>query len=767
MSATDDPPADTAPEHGTAADRGTDAPQADSGPADSTATGDARPDDADAAPRETTGGVAHDDDPSPRDAPHTADPRATAPGGPRAATPSRPGQRDTGQTDQAEALEGLEAFNSALAFTGNAYTLNVGTSPPAEFQRIPVDTAETSRAHRLHQEVADQEAMATCLAEHHLVVLYGPNGSGREHTALFLLAGRCGSAGLSVLHGDEARLTQALIEQNGRRLRAGQGIRVDVGTHLPAPATLDALRRRARERGSYVVLMVEDARSEPGDLGPHGFHHRRPEPRPVLAAHLGAALEEHRTRCTPEQDDCTHQHRREFKDRILQDPRTQAALATAASVDWVTRFARDLAACLHEPAETLDTLLDTPHGDLRSVARRYLKPPQPQTSAPVIDPHQQALRIVYVLGHDLPLSDVIRMGAVLSTEVLRAENRDTVPARQVFEADLDRLVPPGTGIAAAPGTGLSDNPRRARIADPELMPAVAEVIWHDLPWLREPMVECLKKLARDDLERVRTRAAVIAGHLLRHDFDSVYRDLVKLWAVSKWMTDRRCAALAMAVARAADRPWLTERIEKQVADWARSPRTEFQDSAARAYGTPVGTGEVPGTLPALEALAGRPELVLYASVAYSTAALFFAPGGAEPVAEALGRWVRSRNANLPRHAARALLVIGPFAVGPELPSRPRLAQQAMADAEREETLLLLWRRALIEPAHSGRAWQLLRQWLLAADEDEELARFLEKFVPRVCLPRLGNRAAFHLRRWARLQPDARCVAQLLLTLSRL
>ncbi|MEV2217178.1 hypothetical protein AB0H86_38140 [Streptomyces sp. NPDC050997] len=752
MSTTDELPTDSTPEPGTAPD----------------------PDGETAAtpPDGTPGGEPEDRAEEPRaEDRETQDPQDTrgaqgdtsTPASSRESSPAaRPERRD--------AFETLEAFHSSVAQQGNAYTLNVGTSQPVEYQQMSLDAAETSRLHRLYQPAPHTTRMADTLAEHHLLVLVGLRGSGRETTGRVLLADQCGGDRVGVLHGEEsARLTQALMEKGGRRLERGHGVRVNLGTHSPGQNTLDVLRLRARERGAYVVLIVEDTRTDPGDLGPYAVHHRRPEdPAKVLAAHLGSALAEHRTHCA-DPGGCKRVAAQKFMDRVLADVRLTGTLAAAPSVHWIVRLAKDLVPHLHGPEDALDPLLDTPHGDLRSQARRFLRlsesgaePAAPPSAA--TDPYHRALRITYVLGHDLPLSDVIRTGTLLGTEVLRAENRDTAPARPVFEADLDQLVPPGKGIAAEPGAGVTDNPRRARLADPEVMPAVVEVIWHDLPWLREPLVQWLRKLASDRLERVRARSAVIAGHLLRHDFDSVYRHLVKFWALGNSVADRRCAALAMAVAVAADDPWLTERVAKQLTDWAGSPNPQFQDSAARTYGTPVGTRDVPGTLHALQALGGRPALAPYASVAYSTAALFLTTGGAGPVAEALGRWIRSDNDNLPRHAVRSLLVLGPFAVGPELPSRPTLAQQAIADPGREETLLMLWQRALIDPAHSGQAWQLLRQWLLAADEDDELAEFLEKFVPRVFGPRLRTRAGFHLRRWARQHPEARTLHRLLRTL---
>lgn len=661
-----------------------------------------------------------------------------------------------------------EAYNNALAFGGNAYTLNVGTAKAAELHRIRLDATETARLHQLHQPVPHQEQMAETLREHHLVTLVGRSGSGREDTGTFLLADRCGSDRVSVLHSADADLLQALVAQARRCLKRGEGVLVGLGGRRPGRSTLQALSLLARAHGTYVVLVVEDTRTDDDLPAPYAVRHLRPEPRPVLDAHLKSVLEAHRARCT-DRDRCDRARLRRFADGVLDDPRVGDKLDAARSIDWITSFARNIAACLHGTEDALDVLLDTPHEDLRSLARRFLKLSETQNadgepSASEAETHHQAVRISYVLGHDLPLSDVLRMGTRLSAEMLRAEYRESAPARPVFELDLDRLVAPGMGIAAEAGAHLSDNPRRARLTDPDLMPAVIEVIWHGFGWLRDPLVAWLRALADDRLERVGARAAVIVGHLLRHDFDSVYRDVVKDWARSPSVRDRRYAAMALSVAMAADDPRITAQVARQVRDWSGSPSPQLQDSAARTYGTQVGTQDVPGTLRALQGLGGRPALDPYASVAYSTAALFLAEGGAAPVAEALGRWIRAGDGHLPRHAVRTLLVLGPLAAGPELPSRPTLAHQAMEDPGGEETLLLLWQRALIDPAHSGQAWRLLCDWLVAADEDEELTLFLEKFALRMWPPK-DRRALFNLRRWARQLPDARLIARLLRGLS--
>lgn len=776
MSTTDDAPTSGTPGPETRADttppvhEEPPAPDA-TAPADSGGPAGTGPDDARQGPH---GDDRHDDGPD-GDGPDDDDRSAEEPGEQGESPPdddarsrkSGPQARDAEdryRTETVSAAAFNEAFNNAMSFGGNAYTLNVGTAKAAELQRIRLDATETARQHQLHRPVQQQERMAETLRDHHLVTLVGPAGSGREGTGTFLLADRCGSDRVAVLHSADADLLQALIAQARRCLKRGEGVLVGLGSRRPAQSTLRALSLLAHEYGAYVVLIVDSTGIDDDLPAPYAFRHRRPEPRQVLDAHLRSALEEHRARCT-DRDRCDRARTRRYADGVLDDARMGGKLDAARTIDWITAFARNIVGCLHGPEDALDVLLDTPHEDLRSLARRFLKLSEPQDaegepSASEAETHHQAVRISYVLGHDLPLSDVLRMGTRLSAEMLRAEYRESAPARPVFELDLDRLVAPGMGIAAEPGSHPADNPRRARLTDPELMPAVIEVIWHGFGWLRDPLVAWLRALADDRLERVGARAAVIVGQLLRHDFDGVYRDVVKDWARSPSVRDRRYAAMALSVAMADDDPRLTAQVARQVRDWSGSPRPQLQDSAARAYGTQVGTQDVPGTLRALQDLGGRPALDPYASVAYSTAALYLAEGGAAPVGEALGRWIRADDGHLPRHAVRTLLVLGPLAAGPELPSRPTLAHQVMEAPGSEETLLLLWQRALIDPAHSGQAWHLLRDWLVAADDDEELALFLEKFALRIWRPK-DRRALFHLRRWARQLPDARLIARLL------
>ncbi|MEW1774655.1 hypothetical protein [Streptomyces sp. NPDC086777] len=743
----------------------TEAPQRQDDPVDAATPLSAAPEDGTAAPSAPgppKDGSALDDSQGATGSSHAPGPRPSAP------RPSRAAE-DEGET--VEPISGDQFSFLIRHSTGNANTygghhntalsLNLAGSQPVEFQRTPLDAGDIQRRHRLHAPVPDHRSMADCLTSTHLAVVIGARGTGRDNTARVLLADACGADRVAVLHSGGTGLAQALAEQADQQLAKGHGVVLDLGTELPTPAALETLALRAERIGAHVVLIVQSAGAKIDALSPYAFRHTGPDLKEVLKAHLDSALQKHRAK-DHGAGECPRQALGEFLRDALRDPRVDDELRANPPVREVVSLASTLAGYLHRPAEELGQAFGAWRDRLRTQAQNLLG----LGSAPdaALSPHQLPLRLAFVLFDGLPLSDFIRAGTLLCDEVQRAETREAAPERRVLDLVIDQLVDTGAGIAAAPDAGLSDNPRRVRLAEPELMATVLDVVWHGAGWLRAPLLRWLRTLAEDRLPRVRSRAAVIAGLLLRHDLDSVYRDLVQFWARDGSARIRQNAALSLAVAVEAGDSWLTARIDRQVADWARSPTPQLRDSAARAYGTLVGTRDVPRTLQALEALGGRRTPVRYASIAYATAALFLTPGGVEPVTEALARWVRcpDNDASPLRHAVGTLLVLGPYTVGLELPFRPTLADRAMASPERETSLALLWRHALLDPDHTKLAWALLEQWLLAGDRDSELCLFLERFAPRVLsTERHLPRALFNVARTVQQNPDAACARRVL------
>ncbi|MEU8784410.1 hypothetical protein [Streptomyces sp. NPDC048637] len=646
------------------------------------------------------------------------------------------------------------ANGSGSAFYAEQLTL--GGDSGVEIQVLNVASLTVAQQLDTHQDVDQQTQMAARLAAQHVLVLAGQPGSGRQSTALTLLAGCCPDDRIKILHSEAQGILQALCQRADDLLTPG-GFVVDLDDQPLKLSTLETLGHLARKHRAFLVIIGELGRVDPDRLRPHAFEHRRPDPGTVLAVHLRRLLAGHPGACP--QQDCTTEHTTAFTARMLASQQVQRTLDGAPSVRSVVEFAEVLAQSIHSEDTSLSDIIGQWRDRLRRLAKQLLQVPAETSHGPVLDPHRQAFRIAYAFFHGHPLSDVFEAGEVLSRAVLpRYETREPAPTNHVFERELDQLIPQEMRASgdAMSGGRTADNPRCARLVDEELMHAVIEVVWHDYDSLRDPVREWLTALVAGPLERIRVRAAHIAGILLSHDFDSVYRDLIRHWA-RKSAAYRQSAALALEMA--AHDPRMVGRVRAQIRSWLSSPRWEFQDSAARAYGTLVGAQDVPDTLWALRELGTRPELAFSSSVAFSMSWLYLA-GAPGPTADALDRWITSDNDHLTKHAIRTLLILSRYGAGPDRRDRPVLADTAMTDQDRADALVRLWRHALMGQDSSTRAWDLLRRWLLAGDADKELAAFLEVLVPRICARPLSLRAGFYLGMWAGRHPDSRTIRQL-------
>lgn len=646
---------------------------------------------------------------------------------------------------------------SAVAHGGPAFyaeQLTLGGETRVEVQTLGIPPLTIAQQLDCHLDVDQQTQMAARLAAQHVLLLAGKPGSGRLSTALTLLAGCCPDDRIHLLHSEAPGFLQEVCRR-ADELLTPDGFVLDLDDREVKLSTLETLGHLARTRRAFVVVLGDLARVDPDQLRPHAFVHRRPPLGDVLAVHLRRLLAGHPGACTD--PECSTGHTTAFTARMLESPQVQRTLDGTVSVSSAVEFAEVLAQSVHREDTSLAEVIAQWRDRLRRLAKTLLRVPTETAQGPVLDPHRQAFRIAYAFFHGLPLADVFEAGQLLSASVLpRYETRELTPANHVFERELDQLIPPEMRAAAETVDPVSsrraeDNPRCARLVDEELMHAVIEVVWHDYDSLRHPLLEWLTALVAGPLERIRVRAAQIAGILLSHDFDSVYRDLIRTWAGVKSAPYRQCAALALEMA--AHDPRLVPRVRGQIRSWLSSPRWQFQDSAARAYGTLVGAQDVPDTLWALRELGTRPELALSSSVAFSMAWLHLtaAPG---PVSDALDGWIASDNDHLTRHAIRTLLILSRYSAGPDRRDRPVLADAAMTDPDRADALVRLWRHALMGQYSSTRAWDQLRRWLLAGDADKELAAFLEALVPRICARPLSLRAGFYLGMWAGRHPDS-------------
>ncbi|MER7926200.1 hypothetical protein ABTY96_24155 [Streptomyces sp. NPDC096057] len=622
----------------------------------------------------------------------------------------------------------------------------------------------------IYVDVPGQAELEGCLEQHHVMVLYGEEGTGRRATATRILTQQSRPRyEISALYREDADVIQGVCDQAEDVLERKHGYLVEAGAWPVTANTLDRLAQLAVGADAYLVITGSQS-SFPGTADDDRvFEHTRPDSLEVLEAHLKALVTRHRHHCRRDEEDggprCDADHVTRFLDRVTGDEQLRSTLGLARSVTGVVQLARVLAENIHAPDEDLGDVIGRWRDWLRLLAREMLGLDARRDDNGAPAPHHQAFRITYAFFNGHPLSDVVEAGDLLSQIMLPhfgiAED-DMV--NHMAEQNIHRLVPQEMRASEAAAADTRNTFRRALLVHDELLHSMLENTWDAYGRLRIPLLDWLDLLVGGrgpGRERVRVRVAQLVGLLMGHDFDFVYQRRVGPWARSDSGVRRVCAALALEMAAA--ETGAADRVASRVQDWARSPGVALQDSAARAYGTSIGLRDVPATLTELGRLGRKPDQVVFSSIAFSTAWLFLA-GRVEEVMAELDRWATARDEYLPRHAVRTMLALGRYTVSADRPGRPALAELALADDRHAELLVTLLNRALITGETSTRAWNLLARWLPAADaeDNEDLAKLYEFLAPRIFTGPLKGRARFHLNQvWLPRHKDSTTLRRVL------
>ncbi|MFG3005902.1 hypothetical protein [Streptomyces calvus] len=600
----------------------------------------------------------------------------------------------------------------------------------------------------LHLEVPQHAEMVRMLRQRHVVVLSGEEGTGRRATALALLTevSRPRYA-VSALYRDDADVVRGVCER-AEVLKEDHGYLIEAVTHPVTEQTLDRLTQLAARSGAYLVMTGVPS-AFPAPDGAHVFAHQGPDARKVFEAHLKTLIARHPLPCEQKGDTapCRGVDASRFLARVSREEQVWEKLSRARSITEVCQFARFLAENLHVAETDLGEVVGRWDDRLRYLAREMLglNPTVGPDQGPA--PYHQVFRFSYALFHEHPVSDVVeaadRLGRIMLPHFGITQDELT---RHTAEHNIDRLVP--KEMRAPETTGSGSSQRRALLAHPDLLDHVLEGLWTTYGRLQRPLLGWFDDLVSDPGgERIRFRVAQLVGLLMRHDFDFVYRNRVKPWAEGS-AARHRCAALAMemAAADAEAHGGSAERVLAQVQSWAGSPRTELQDSAARAYGTTLGLRDVPATLAELGRLGRKRDLARYNSVPHAMARVFLA-GHEQEVTMELIQWVQARDEFLPRQAVRTMLALGRSVVSADRPDRPALAELALDDGKKAELLVAFLNRALITRETSTRAWDLLGRWLLAADAEDhqDLSNLYERLAPRIFTGPLRSRGRFQLQ----------------------
>jgi hypothetical protein len=618
--------------------------------------------------------------------------------------------------------------------------------------------------------VAGQAELESSLEQHRVIVLCGEEGTGRRATATAVLTRWSQPRyAVSALYREDADVVLGICEQADDVLEEGHGYLVDTGAWPVTAKTLERLAQVMERAHAYLVVTGPQA-GFPGTAGDVPvFEHPGPDSLLVLEAHLKVLVTRHRLHCRRDEEDggqrCDVDSTARFLDRVTGDEQLRSTLGLARSVTGVVQLARVLAENIHAPDEDLGDVIGQWRDWLRLLAREMLGLDAGRDEKGVPAPQHQAFRITYALFNGHPLSDIVEAGDLLSRIMLPhfgIAEEDLV--HHMAEQNINRLVPQEMRASEAAAADARNAFRQALLVHDQLLQTMLESTWDAYSRLRVPLLDWLDLLVGGrgpGRERVRVRVAQLVGLLMGHDFDFVYQRRVGRWARSDSGVRRVCAALALEMAAAEG--GAADRVASRVHDWARSPGTALQDSAARAYGTSIGLRDVPATLTELGRLGRKPDQVAFSSIAFSTAWLFLA-GQVEEVLAELDRWATARDEYLPRHAVRTMLALGRYTVSADRPGRPALAELALANDKHAELLVTLLNRALITGETSTRAWNLLARWLPAADGEgnEDLAALYESLAPRIFTGPLKGRARFHLNRvWMPRHEDSATLRQVL------
>ncbi|HET8642438.1 MAG TPA: hypothetical protein VFM37_10895 [Pseudonocardiaceae bacterium] len=601
----------------------------------------------------------------------------------------------------------------------------------------------------LYVKIRQYSDIMETLSTHGVVFLMGAARSGREATALNVLAELVGPDQIRSVYLDEGASISAVLE-HAELPRKGHGHFLRIGPNHPVDsATLAAVGGRFHDADAFLVAIGPPARRVDDDLRPYAVGHDAPAGDQVLERHLLAQLRRRRMPCVGDCGTCGGGCFVSYVRRCIEDADIAAYLGRRPLPGDVVNLARQLvenAVEGREPAAALDLI----GSRLRQLAAKILTPDP--DSEPVHELRRTAYRIAYATFDGSPLS-VVSDAASRLFDALSTPSPDGEPpaAGEAFEGRLGSLLHEDMYYAAGPG-GAADAERKARLLDPALASAILDVAWNDYDRNREPMLGWLWSLGGDRRDRVRIRAAYSAGLLATYDFGIVYHSLIRRWAASERALFRQSAAMALEFA--AEDSAYTGRVRRQVRDWALAANPYLNDSAARAYATDLGRLFFDDVLTNLRFIADEAVQTGSHAIAQAVNSVFEADTAAL-VVEALSGWVQEESRSLRVQAAKALLFLTFRRADKPADVWPALLLLAGHDAAARKRLVVLWRHALSEAIIAMGAWDALRLWGVRVDPHVEPGRvYVDLAAEALSAEPLRSRALlFYLPMWRAKHPD--------------
>jgi hypothetical protein len=547
------------------------------------------------------------------------------------------------------------------------------------------------------------------LAQRSTVCLTGPKNSGRFSTACMALARKYGPEQVYEISLPTGVLPEALVEEADEVLEArGYVLR------LPGDGHVDAMRKLAdlfRRRSASLLLIKDEGLRE---LNRHGaeVRHRQPDPVQVFSKHVSWRLR--RDGALSEQEGA------QAVDTYLESEEIRSELKQVYGPREVVVIAQSISG--RHPADdaAIRAILSESQPRRRVRAAQILLPPNVASTARRhrAGQHERAFRIAYAVFRLQPMHYVFESAAWLLEEIddaaLRPEWGSMVlehPVQDLLGEELRADWSDGRD----PGNSSFGTTRSAWIRDVGLRGAILDVAWHDFDSTRKSLLKWLDRMVREGDDVMSRAAAETAGLLAHHDFHTVHAELVDDWAKSPSPRVRQAAAWVETIADFVGH--VSHLIRAKLRDWCYGGTNYQRDTAALVYASGLQQRVLEWSMSDLRRIAEDRMQLRYYSVAEGVNQLY-EPDRAARLIAALTDWIRSPGVRV--HAARAFLTMASRSAVDSAYGQPELFVRLAAGDVSTADLAAVWRIALIEPALSPSAWDVLGRWLRHADEGSEL-----------------------------------------------
>ncbi|MFF1358635.1 hypothetical protein [Streptomyces sp. NPDC058297] len=584
-------------------------------------------------------------------------------------------------------------------------------------------------------------ALVERLREERVLVLSGPDFSGRRTAALMLLH-RLGLTPVRTLvrNTDPASLgtlggsTGADSEEPGAR----GYLLCDLVTRRDRPlreAHLLAARERLAKDDAYLVITVGPVAALDGVLATHW---KSPPAHEVLAAHLKVLAGPERA------------------GDLLALPATTEFLAHGHQLREVGRFAevlRQYADGALEEAAVSEFSLTT----LEDQVQEWFE--EDETTVQLRD---KAFLIALASFDGGPYALTAELSDLLYAFLLRTENPGLHPAVPVFGTHIGKRLQLARAHRYDEDETTEWGPvtqSKAAFTDARTALVLLRELWTGHPSARPALVAWLQRLTEDGRPLVRTRAASTVAVLARTDLPSAMALVIEPWASSNRYRRRLVAVNALALTYFLDTP----NVPRILDDWCDSGEPGLSWVAIRTHAL-IGHERPDETLKALRAAARRlrenatdgegTDAELAGELAESVALLLLSSARERVLREllrtlhddkavkelALGGFIGACDHTERDEPAGVPLILGWYAQDPPDGAAPEPAGTA------RQNIAALWRAALGTMAFTRDALDVLRDWVLVADRNTAAEWALASLLPELTTTELERQRISHLLR---------------------